>query len=595
MSRIPLQRAGAPAPTVWRRTSPLRRLPLLIAAALAGPGAGAVLAEPPAARHASAGALAQADQPGHPVAGTNLGLFDPVLAHRLNELIAEMNAAIVICNLQAFQRARAQIYNEVGKWDTENRAREADVPPNLRGPNSYYRRDKATVELIYRQLPRYPNPCPPQTTVPTPPTPAGATPGPGAPTPPATEPPPTTPEPPESLRGGPFQKLLNEARAAVEKACTDPKAAADAKRKLQLIERNAEGLDKFQATPLGAATKAGDQAKALREYKAELEKKLESCNPPTGTTPDRPPPGTTPDKPAGEDKRTSMAPGSFDPFAMQTFAALVSTAFYAEIAFGAGFNRFGQDGPAYESTGGQTPFSLTGRGRTAASLCGELALWYALLMTVDPRTTAAFALGNPHFGAALLLCGNLATRLTLFDEAKHGPGTVRYVLNEYLTFAILFQARIVLWLHLDRLFGRDLALRPRQYAARGDLAQAGAAARGTMWPVLITVGLGPSFTRSRVTYTSDQSFFGGGIPSTSDTRWDTGVTFRIGAQTALCSACAFGQPLMIGVDGTFTWLPSRSLSLTSPAFGFTETARLGSRVNSSVVFKLSVPFGLGRF
>jgi hypothetical protein len=111
---------------------------------------------------------------------------------------------------------------------------------------------------------------------------------------------------------------------------------------------------------------------------------------------------------------------------------------------------------------------------------------------------------------------------------------------------------------------------------------------------MITAGIGPSFVSSKLTLSSDQSFFGGGVPTASESYTATALTFRIGVATPLCGRCAFGRPLLAGIDGTFTWMPSRELSVRSTSFGFTETARVGERLNTTVIFKLSVPFGLLR-
>jgi hypothetical protein len=385
-----------------------------------------------------------------------------------------------------------------------------------------------------------------------------------------------------------------------DKAIADLRSFADAL--YRAADQNAERAEQYRKDAANLRRAANDLAdpKTRAARFAHCKKDERTAAPdttPGGAGPREPPPVPPEPRAPAPPREVGAAPRTEGPdlFSTMVWATFAAHAFYAEVGFGLGPAHFGEDSPSYVSTGSQPPFFGAGRGRSTAALCGELALWYTLFWTMHPDAAAAIVVSAPHLGVALSMCGLTGTRVTLFDIARHGPGTVRYELNERFTYTLLFQARLVLWLQLDAIFRQFYVAETAQLAAAGEAAQVTPGPRRTWWPVMITAGIGPSFVRSKVTLTSDQSFFGGGVPSASDSRTETGFTFRIGASTPLCRSCVFGNPLMAGVDGTFTWLPSREISLRSPAFGFTETARLGARTNTSVIFKVSVPIGLGRF
>lgn len=311
----------------------------------------------------------------------------------------------------------------------------------------------------------------------------------------------------------------------------------------------------------------------------------------------------------GEPKKTSMAPapnpaGPRRPWSEVSpsqqaamLAMFASNAFYVEPAVAIGRSTFGEGSVSYASTGAQPPFQANGRGESSTAFCGELSFWYALALTLNPNVNALLVASQPQLGLLTSICTYTPQRTTLFDLERHGTGRVVSELRQLYTLTLLVQVRLLLWLNpdwFDSFRVREARHDGQRYASRGDILAQAAAPGPRPWPVMLTAGIGPSFVRSKLSLTSDQSQFGGGVPAASDSRTDTGFTFRVGASSALCLRCAFGQPLMLGVDGTFTWLPSRGISLTSPAFGFTESARIGERLNTSIMFKLSVPIGLFR-
>jgi len=92
-----------------------------------------------------------------------------------------------------------------------------------------------------------------------------------------------------------------------------------------------------------------------------------------------------------------------------------------------------------------------------------------------------------------------------------------------------------------------------------------------------------------LTLTSDQSFFGGGVPSISEANWQAGLAVMAGLSTFACPDCIAGNPLKVGVEGRARFFPSESISLVSPAFGFEETGSTGRTTDYSVLFVISVP------
>jgi hypothetical protein len=65
-----------------------------------------------------------------------------------------------------------------------------------------------------------------------------------------------------------------------------------------------------------------------------------------------------------------------------------------------------------------------------------------------------------------------------------------------------------------------------------------------------------------------------------------------GVATLVCTACVAGNPVKIGLEARVRWFPDQRVALTSPAFGFTEIGRQERTVESSLLFRVGVPFGL---
>lgn len=83
----------------------------------------------------------------------------------------------------------------------------------------------------------------------------------------------------------------------------------------------------------------------------------------------------------------------------------------------------------------------------------------------------------------------------------------------------------------------------------------------------LSAGIGPTFRDLNLTLTSNQSFFGGGIPSISDSTWQVGLGLSPGLSTIVCPDCIAGNPLKVGVEGRARFFPSQSISLRSPRSG----------------------------
>lgn len=102
-------------------------------------------------------------------------------------------------------------------------------------------------------------------------------------------------------------------------------------------------------------------------------------------------------------------------------------------------------------------------------------------------------------------------------------------------------------------------------------------------------GVGPTFRELDLKLTSDQSFFSGGVPSESNSNWQTGVALSAGVSTFVCAQCIGGNPLKLGAEGRARFFDSESVHLTSPDFGFTETGDTGDITDWSVLTTLSTP------
>lgn len=223
-----------------------------------------------------------------------------------------------------------------------------------------------------------------------------------------------------------------------------------------------------------------------------------------------------------------------------------------EPKIGIGGGGFSSD-PTYRSTGAQAPFDGSAS-RNNAQVCGGAALWWpvsgagAVKIGVDVQACS----GPNAFGS------DPAT--DLFRILRHGPnGDVNLRARTNVIFDVFAKA--------------EVPVAPNWF---------------------LSAGIGPTFRQLDLTLTSDQSFFGGGISSASESTWQTGVGVAAGISTWLCPDCISGNPLKVGVEGRARFFSSQSIGLRSPAFGFVETGSTGNTVDYSAMVNFSVPINMSR-
>jgi opacity protein-like surface antigen len=204
----------------------------------------------------------------------------------------------------------------------------------------------------------------------------------------------------------------------------------------------------------------------------------------------------------------------------------------------------------YDSTGGQAPFNGDWS-RGTGQVCGGATLY------------PGFVVGPARVGLDVSVCSGSNTfgsgDTTLFRIQRHGPGDVDLRSSTNAIIDVFFKGEIPV---------------------------------GPSNNFFFSAGVGPTFRELNLTLTSNQSFFGGGIPSTSDTTWQTGLGLSAGLSTFVCPNCIAGNPLKIGVEGRARFFPSQSISLRSPAFGFTETGSTGSTTDYSGMVTFAVPIAI---
>jgi hypothetical protein len=105
----------------------------------------------------------------------------------------------------------------------------------------------------------------------------------------------------------------------------------------------------------------------------------------------------------------------------------------------------------------------------------------------------------------------------------------------------------------------------------------------------LSAGIGPTFHELDLRLGSDQSFFGGSIPSISESTWQTGFAVGAGLSAIACPTCIAGNPLKIGVEGRARFFPFDSINLRSPAIDFVET---GSASQTAMDYSVLVTFGV---
>jgi hypothetical protein len=233
-----------------------------------------------------------------------------------------------------------------------------------------------------------------------------------------------------------------------------------------------------------------------------------------------------------------------------------SFVFEPQISFGI----TGSSGTSsYDSTGGQAPFNGDWSHSTG-QVCGGATFY------------PGFVIGPARVGLDVNVCSGSNTfgsgDTTLFAIMRHGPGDVVLRSSTNVVIDTLFKAEVPL----------------------GD-PQAVYDPRTNSW--FLSVGIGPSFREQNLTLTSDQSFFGGGVPSISATTWQSGFVVSTGISTFVCPTCIAGNPLKVGIEGRARFFPSQSNSLHSIAFAFEERGSTGSTTDYSAQVTLSVPMGYG--
>jgi hypothetical protein len=199
----------------------------------------------------------------------------------------------------------------------------------------------------------------------------------------------------------------------------------------------------------------------------------------------------------------------------------------------------------YDSTGTQAPFSGNWS-KSTAQICGGATVW------------PGFVVGPINLGLDVNSCSGSSD--TLFQIIRHGPdGDV----NLHASTNVI----------IDVLFKGEVPVGP-----------------ANNW--FFAAGVGPAFRQLDLTLTSDQSFFGGGIPSARDSTWQTSLGLSAGLSTFICPDCIAGSPLKVGVEGRARFFPSQSINLTSPVFGFTETGSTGRPTEYSALVTFGVPFAV---
>ena len=217
-----------------------------------------------------------------------------------------------------------------------------------------------------------------------------------------------------------------------------------------------------------------------------------------------------------------------------------------EPKIGGGVGGMSSD-PSYDSTGGQEPFKGDSS-ETNGQLCGGATIFPGLnIGAVRVGVDASVCSGSNGFGEG---------DTTLFKILRHGPGDVTLTASSDVIIDVLFKGEVA--------FGP-----------------------ANNW--FLSGGVGPTLRELDLKLTSDQSFFGGGVPSARESDWQTGVVLSAGISTFVCPACMANHPLKLGVEGRVRFFPDELVHLTWPAFGFTETGDTGDITDWSVLTTISTP------
>jgi len=209
---------------------------------------------------------------------------------------------------------------------------------------------------------------------------------------------------------------------------------------------------------------------------------------------------------------------------------------------------------SYRSTGSQPSLDATSN-HTNTSICGGLNGYWPM--------TGVMPMGyNGTYGGGINICGVAGGKSELFRHVVHPD-------NGAVTASVDPGPRVEFFIgaHWDA-FGPERS------------------------NPFIFMRTGPVFASNRLSITSDQTGAKGGqFESASRSSVTTGLMLELGLSSPLCGDCAFGKPLRWSVSGKGYWFGSGgSVSVDSAAFGFKETARIGSSHEYSTNIGLGMAF-----
>lgn len=390
------------------------------------------------------------------------------------------------------------------------------------------------------------------------------------------------------------QRLIDKAEAAVKNCDKDAyyDAVAELRTLVESINRAAQLTE--GSAPKHAADLRRDAARisAMVEHLVRTgDARFRNCTPPRAAAPPAPPTGPRTNVPPPPPDTAAPPAGPQRPVGLPFTPGFVIEPWVAVTV------RFNDAEGEYSSDGGQAPGAGKGD-KTQGNFCGGAEFrmrLFDLANIAAMQGVESFMLGATEAGLRFGVCELGSGEKVAFSEIRHGAdGAVTLSERERTEIMLLFMLQQYFYIDVASMFGQNQSgSRGDQYAA-ADLAQAPGMRARNWWPFAVYFGVGPSFVRTTISMTSNQVPGGGVFEAASQRRWDTGVSFVVGGKTALCRDCAFGSPVMFGIEGQWTHLPARNVAVTSSTFGFTESGRVSGRTASRLTFKVSVPFGIGR-
>jgi len=195
----------------------------------------------------------------------------------------------------------------------------------------------------------------------------------------------------------------------------------------------------------------------------------------------------------------------------------------------------------------------------------------------DPFATR-FAITRPQFcgGASLGTGGDVAVMIDVSACTQ---------MHRHTFFSIPRNADGLVALTASSPFVLDVLL-------KGQVALTRPTSADWMGPIFLSAGAGPTLRQSTLTLASDQTALGAEVFSISNSTWQAGLVASAGLSTFACLTCIAGGPLDVGIEGRARFFRSRSVSLLSPAFGFTETGSTGRTTDYSVLLTVGFPFAI---